>query len=66
MGVFFAWLILVGWGAQMASGALFGLISLYYYGETPDLSHIAMTALAVKIAGGDQRIRAGRHIPSAR
>jgi hypothetical protein len=49
-GRVFAWLILVGWGAQMASGALFGLISLYYYGETPDLSHIAMTALAVKIA----------------
>ena len=49
-GRVFAWLILVGWGAQMASGALFGLISLHYYGETPDLSHIAMAALAVKIA----------------
>lgn len=46
----FAWLILVAWGAQMASGALFGVTSLYYYGETPDLSHIAMAALAVKIA----------------
>jgi hypothetical protein len=29
---------------------LFGLTSLYYYGETPDLSSIAMAALAVKVA----------------
>ncbi len=49
-GRVFAWLILVAWGAQMASGVLFGVISLYYYGETPDLSHIAMAALVVKIA----------------
>lgn len=46
----FAWLILVAWGAQIASGGLFGLTSLYYYGETPDLSRIAMAALAVKVA----------------
>ena len=44
----FAWLILLAWGAQIASG-LFGLTSLYYYGETPDLSSIAMVALAVKV-----------------
>jgi hypothetical protein len=46
----FAWLILFAWGAQIASGALFGVTSLYYYGETPDLSRIARIALAVKVA----------------
>lgn len=46
----FAWLILVGWGAQFASGGLFGVTSLYYYGETPDLSSVAMIALIVKVA----------------
>ena len=45
-----AWLILAGWSAQIVSGGLFGLTSLHYYGETPDLSRIAMTALAVKVA----------------
>lgn len=44
----FAWLILFAWGAQIASGGLFGAISLHYYGTTPDLSAIALTALAVK------------------
>lgn len=46
----YAWLILVGWGAQVASGGLFGLTSLVYYGETPDLSSVAIAALAVKVA----------------
>ena len=46
----FAWLILVAWGMQIASGGLFGVTSLFYYGETPDLSRIAMAALAVKVA----------------
>lgn len=46
----FAWLILGAWGAQIISGGVFGVISLYYYGEMPDLSSIAMTALVVKIA----------------
>lgn len=46
----FAWLILLAWGAQIASGGLFGVTSLYYYGETPDLSRIALAALAVKVA----------------
>jgi len=45
----FARLILLAWGTQIASGVLFGLTSLYYYGETPDLSGIAVTALAVKV-----------------
>ena len=46
----FAWVILLGWGTQIASGALFGLTSLYYYGETPDLGSVAIAALAVKVA----------------
>lgn len=46
----FAWLILVAWGAQVASGGLFGFTSLYYYGETPDLGGIAIAALAIKVA----------------
>lgn len=45
----FAWLILVGWGTQIASGVLFGVTSLYYYGATPDLNGIALTALAIKV-----------------
>ena len=36
-------------GVQIASGLGFGLTSLYYYGETPDLSSIAMVALAIKV-----------------
>lgn len=46
----FAWLILLAWGAQIASGGLFGVTSFYYYGEMPDLSSVAMTALVVKVA----------------
>lgn len=45
----FAWLILGAWGAQIVSGVVFGITSFYYYGETPDLSSIALTALAIKV-----------------
>jgi hypothetical protein len=45
----FARLILLAWGAQIVSGMAFGLTSFYYYGETPDLSSIAMAALAIKV-----------------
>jgi len=45
----FARVILIGWALQIASGVGFGVTSLYYYGETPDLSTIATTALAVKV-----------------
>lgn len=45
----FAWLILAAWGAQIASGVMFGATSLHYYGETPDLSSVAKTALIVKV-----------------
>jgi hypothetical protein len=46
----FARLICFAWGAQIVSGIAFGLTSFYYYGETPDLSSIAMAALVVKVA----------------
>lgn len=45
----FAWIVLIAWGAQITSGILFGLTSLHYYGETPDLSAMAMTALVIKV-----------------
>ncbi|MHB1215216.1 MAG: hypothetical protein ACYCY9_09535 [Thiobacillus sp.] len=46
----FAGLILIAWGAQIISGGMFGVTSIYYYGETPDLSGVALVALAVKVA----------------
>lgn len=46
----YAWLVLTAWGAQILSGTLFGVTSLYYYGETPDLSRVAFAALSVKVA----------------
>lgn len=46
----FAWLILLAWTAQIISGVAFGLTSYHYYGETPDLSSVAMVALLIKIA----------------
>jgi hypothetical protein len=46
----FAWLILLTWGMQIASGSLFGAVSLHFYGETPDLSTVALAALIIKVA----------------
>lgn len=43
-----AWVVLVGWAAQGASGLLFGGISFLFYGETPDLHSTAMYALILK------------------
>jgi len=43
------WLVLSGWAAQMASGATFGAISFYYYGQFPDISAVATVALAIKV-----------------
>jgi hypothetical protein len=45
----FAWLILFAWGVQIARGGWFGVTSVYSYGETSDLSRIAVAALAVKV-----------------
>ncbi len=44
-----AWLVATAWAAQFASGALFGAISLRYYGRLPDLSSVARAALLVKV-----------------
>lgn len=43
-------LALAGWAVQAASGAGFGAISFAFYGQFPDISPIAVTALLVKIA----------------
>ena len=44
-----AWLSLAGWGTQAASGAAFGAVTYYYYHQPPDISGIAIVALAIKI-----------------
>ena len=44
-----AWVVLIGWGAQGLSGLLFGAISLYFYGETPDLHSTAEVAFTIKL-----------------
>jgi hypothetical protein len=46
----YAWIVLAAWGAQILSGTLFGVTSLHYYGETPDLGRVAFVALIVKVA----------------
>lgn len=43
------WVVLAGWGAQLVSGMLFGLVSFYYYSQLPDLHGIAIAALSVKV-----------------
>jgi len=44
-----AWLTGIGWAAQAASGAGFGAISYYYYGQFPDIHGIAIAALIIKM-----------------
>jgi len=44
------WLVLAGWALQAASGAGFGLISLAYYGQFPDLHGVAIVALVLKLS----------------
>lgn len=43
------WLVLSGWGVQIASGVLFGLVSFHFYGQLPDIHGIAVAALSVKV-----------------
>lgn len=43
------WLTFSGWVAQIVSGTLFGLVSLYFYSQLPDIHGIAIVALIVKI-----------------
>lgn len=45
-----AWLVCLGWAAQVASGAAFGAISFYYYGKFPDIGGLAFAALTIKMA----------------
>ncbi|MGH8534698.1 MAG: hypothetical protein ACREV1_18780 [Gammaproteobacteria bacterium] len=44
-----AHLVLAGWLTQALSGAGFGAVSLYYYGQLPDIHGIALAALGVKV-----------------
>lgn len=44
-----AWIVLIGWGVQAASGATFGAISFYHYGKFPDIHGIAVAALGIKM-----------------
>ncbi|HEX2531891.1 MAG TPA: hypothetical protein VHK70_10560 [Burkholderiaceae bacterium] len=45
-----AWLVLLGWMAQIISGAGLGAISYYYYGRFPDITGVATVALVLKVA----------------
>ena len=44
-----AWVVLVGWIMQAASGTTFGAISFAYYGKFPDIHGAAIVALTVKV-----------------
>ncbi|MFP5405723.1 MAG: hypothetical protein ACLGHY_05105 [Gammaproteobacteria bacterium] len=45
-----AWLALAGWIVQALTGAGFGAVSFYWYGQFPDIHGVAIAALVVKIA----------------
>ena len=45
-----AWLTLLAWLLQAASGAGFGTVSYFIEGELPEIHHLARAALYVKIA----------------
>jgi hypothetical protein len=45
-----AWLTLLAWCVQAASGAGFGTVSYFQEGELPQIHHLALAALCVKIA----------------
>ena len=44
-----AWLTLLAWLTQAASGAAFGIVSFTMEGELPQIHRVAMVALGVKI-----------------
>ena len=44
-----AQLVLAGWLTQVASGAIFGLTTLYFHHALPDISGIATYALGIKM-----------------
>lgn len=43
-------LVALAWAVQVASGAGFGAVSYYHYGQLPDLHGVALAALSTKIA----------------
>lgn len=45
-----AWLTLLAWLMQAASGVGFGTVSYFQEGELPQIHHFALVALCVKIA----------------
>ncbi|MCW8827993.1 MAG: hypothetical protein OQK94_02935 [Gammaproteobacteria bacterium] len=45
-----AWLVLFAWMIQGMSGAGFGAVSYFYYGQFPDISGVAVVALVLKMA----------------
>jgi hypothetical protein len=44
-----AWLLAMVWAVQVATGALFGLLTFYFEGHLPDIHGIAVVALLIKI-----------------
>ena len=44
-----AWLLVIGWAAQGASGAGFGMTSYFLKGQLPEISGVALIALAAKM-----------------
>lgn len=44
-----AWVMLLGWATQAASGAAFGAVSWVYHGRFPDIHGIAVAALLLKM-----------------
>jgi preprotein translocase subunit Sec61beta len=44
-----AWLTLLAWLVQAASGAGFGTVSFFEEGELPQIHHLALAALSIKI-----------------
>ena len=44
-----AWLLVIGWAAQGASGAGFGMTSYFLKGQLPEISGVALIALSTKI-----------------
>ncbi|HUI19434.1 MAG TPA: hypothetical protein VLZ74_00080 [Methylocella sp.] len=44
-----AWLTLLAWLVQAASGAGFGTVSFFEEGELPQIHHLALAALSLKI-----------------
>src|SRR5256885_11927591 len=45
-----AWLLIIGWAVQGASGAGFGMTSYFLKGQLPEISGVALIALVAKMA----------------